>query len=283
MGEKYPKKNAAHSFYVALESQGSPGLFQANPTLAAGDVKVSIDGQALTNLTTLPVVTPAGSKWVLVSLTAGEMNGDDVVVQFSDAAGAEWYDLGYPMQPQTRAPSDLAFPVTSGRGMVVDAAGLVDANVVKTGPTGAGATQTARDLGATLGVAGAGLTALGDTRIANLDAAITTRGTGTALDAAGVRAAIGLTTANTDTQLAAIAALIAAAPAVVGALTVSELASLPGASPTLLQAIARLYMEARNRVDVTATAKRVYTDAGVLLGTKVLSDDGTTYSEAKVA
>jgi hypothetical protein len=38
-----------------------------------------------------------------------------------------------------------------------------------------GTVQTARDLGATLGVAGAGLTALGDTRIANLDATISSR------------------------------------------------------------------------------------------------------------
>ena len=69
--------------------------------------------------------------------------------------------------------------------MVIDAAGLVDANAVKVGPTGAGTAQTAKDLGASatqtgdsfvrLGAAGAGLTALGDTRIANLDAAITTR------------------------------------------------------------------------------------------------------------
>lgn len=39
-------------------------------------------------------------------------------------------------------------PVTAGRKLVVDAAGLADANMVKVGPTGAGTAQTAADLAA---------------------------------------------------------------------------------------------------------------------------------------
>lgn len=38
-------------------------------------------------------------------------------------------------------------PATAGRTLVVDAAGLADANAVKLGPTGAGTAQTARDIG----------------------------------------------------------------------------------------------------------------------------------------
>lgn len=41
-------------------------------------------------------------------------------------------------------------PTTAGRTLVVDAAGLADANMVKAGPTGSGTTQTARDLGASV-------------------------------------------------------------------------------------------------------------------------------------
>jgi hypothetical protein len=41
-------------------------------------------------------------------------------------------------------------PATPGRVVVVDAAGLVDANAVKLGPTGAGTAQTARDVGASV-------------------------------------------------------------------------------------------------------------------------------------
>ena len=41
-------------------------------------------------------------------------------------------------------------PATAGRTLVVDAAGLADANTVKLGPTGAGTAQTARDIGASV-------------------------------------------------------------------------------------------------------------------------------------
>lgn len=41
-------------------------------------------------------------------------------------------------------------PTTAGRTLVVDAAGLADANVVKVGPTGSGTAQTARDIGASV-------------------------------------------------------------------------------------------------------------------------------------
>jgi len=41
-------------------------------------------------------------------------------------------------------------PATAARTLVVDAAGLADANVVKLGPTGSGTAQTARDIGASV-------------------------------------------------------------------------------------------------------------------------------------
>ena len=87
-----PVQNSAHIFYIALASQASPGLFQGSATIAAGDFKVSIDGAAFNNLTTLPTVTPAAGKQVKISLSAAEMNGDNITVLCSDAAGAEWND-----------------------------------------------------------------------------------------------------------------------------------------------------------------------------------------------
>lgn len=41
-------------------------------------------------------------------------------------------------------------PATAGRTLVVDAAGLADANTVKIGPSGSGTAQTARDVGASV-------------------------------------------------------------------------------------------------------------------------------------
>ncbi|MCA0032757.1 hypothetical protein [Mesorhizobium sp. B263B2A] len=64
------------------------------------------------------------------------------------------------------------------------------------------------DAFARIGAAGAGLTALGDTRIAHLDADVSSRlaasGYTAPLDAAGVRSAVGLASANLDTQLDAL-------------------------------------------------------------------------------
>lgn len=88
-----PKKNTAYIFYIGLPSQANSNIFQSNPTLASGDAKVSIDGGALANLATLPVVTPASSKMVKVSLSSSEMNGDNITLVLSDAAGNEWKDV----------------------------------------------------------------------------------------------------------------------------------------------------------------------------------------------
>jgi len=150
------KKNTAWIGYISLVSQASTLLMKSNPTLATGDFKVSIDGGALANLATLPTVTPASGVMVKVSLSSSEMNGDNITVVCSDAAGAEWCDLVFNIQTAARQIDDLAYPATSGRSMVVDANGLVDANTVKLGPTGSGTAQTAKDVGAAVPAAAAG-------------------------------------------------------------------------------------------------------------------------------
>ena len=120
-----PKKNTAFVLYVGLISQADTKLLQANPTLAAGDVKVATDDGAPGNLATLPVVDADFTDRVKVSLSAGEMNGDRVTVIFSDAAGAEWADLLIDIPTSVRQVDDLAFPTVSGRSTDVLATGEV--------------------------------------------------------------------------------------------------------------------------------------------------------------
>jgi hypothetical protein len=122
-----PKKNDANGFifYTALSSRTADGTFLTNPTLASGDVKVSIDGAAYGNLGTLPAVTPAAGTSVKVTLAQGEINGDNIFVKFQDAAGAEWCDKVFNFQTVTRQIDDLAFPSTSGRGIDVSVGGEV--------------------------------------------------------------------------------------------------------------------------------------------------------------
>lgn len=119
-----PKKNSAFILYVGLPSQANGSIFQSTPTLAAGDAKVSIDGGSLANLTTLPAVTPASSKMVKISLSAAEMNGDNITVVFSDAAGAEWCDTIVNIQTSAQQIDDIAT-----QALLTTVAGYLDTEI----------------------------------------------------------------------------------------------------------------------------------------------------------
>ena len=88
-----PKKAEDCILYVAVSDPANPGSFKANPTIASGDWQVSKDGGALANLGTLPAVTPAGSIWIKITLSATEMNADNVAIQGIDqTTPKEWDD-----------------------------------------------------------------------------------------------------------------------------------------------------------------------------------------------
>ena len=79
---------------VSLADMATPGRSKSSATIAAGDFKVDKDGGGLNNLTTLPSVSPASTKMVLISLSATEMNADVVTVICSDQTDPpEWADL----------------------------------------------------------------------------------------------------------------------------------------------------------------------------------------------
>ena len=118
-----PKINTAFIFYISLVSQADTKIMQANPTLAAGDVKVAVDDAAPANLATLPAVDADFTKRVKVSLSTAEMNGDNITIIFSDAAGAEWCDQTVNLQTSARQIDDLAFPTVTGRSLDVTATG----------------------------------------------------------------------------------------------------------------------------------------------------------------
>lgn len=89
-----PAQNAAFITYIKLEDAANPGSFKINPTLAAGDFKVSIDDGAENNLTNPASVSPAGSAWVKLSLTAAEMNGSNIKISGTDQTSPkEWSDF----------------------------------------------------------------------------------------------------------------------------------------------------------------------------------------------
>ncbi len=90
-----PKKNEDFQIDIFLEDMSVSGSFKANPTIAAGDFKVKQDSGSLSNLTTLPSVSPAGSVCVRIALSSSEMNGDVItVVGIDQTATKEWADFG---------------------------------------------------------------------------------------------------------------------------------------------------------------------------------------------
>ena len=87
-----PKKNQAWSTRITLTNY-SNGDIKTNPTIAAGDFKIDIDGAGLNNFATLPTVSPAGGDLVLISFSAAEMNGDIISFVWKDQTSPkEWVD-----------------------------------------------------------------------------------------------------------------------------------------------------------------------------------------------
>ncbi len=81
---------------ICLTDMGNPGSFKANPTIAAGDFKISKDGGAFANLNTLPSVTPAAGVAVELLLSATEMTADYVIIVAIDqTTQKEWADYAF--------------------------------------------------------------------------------------------------------------------------------------------------------------------------------------------
>ena len=89
-----PIKGQDFLIRIALENFTAPGEFKSNPTIASGDFKVDKDAGGLTNLDTIPSVSPAASILVLLTLSATEMNADVVtVVGIDQTSPKEWCDF----------------------------------------------------------------------------------------------------------------------------------------------------------------------------------------------
>lgn len=89
-----PVKGEDFKIRISLEDMNNPGMIKYNPTIAAGDAKVDKDGGGLNNLTTLPSVSPGSGPFVLIELSATEMNADVVSVVLHDqTVPPEWADF----------------------------------------------------------------------------------------------------------------------------------------------------------------------------------------------
>lgn len=57
----------------------------------------------------------------------------------------------------------------------------------------------------------------------------------------------------------------------------------PSATPSPGAALMLLYMSLRNKLTTTSSVKSIFNNAGTAITTKALSDDGSTYTEAKMS
>jgi hypothetical protein len=165
-------------------------------------------------------------------------------------------------------------------------ANQVDVNVLDW--KGATAPAMTGDAFARIGAAGAGLTALGDTRIAHLDADITSRmatfSYTAPLDAAGTRTAVGMASANLDTQLSTIAGYIDTEVAAIKAKT-DNLPSDPADASDIAAAFTALQSHGDGAwLTATgfATAASLATTDGKVDGVKTVTDklDDTVEDDA---
>jgi hypothetical protein len=118
------KTNEAYTFYVTLAETGDLDERITNPAIVAGDVRVSTDGGAFANAGTLPTVDPAGDKGVLVTLSAAEMNGTNILVCFEDATAPEvWEALTVSIHTYAADQDDLVRSTTPANSLDVSATG----------------------------------------------------------------------------------------------------------------------------------------------------------------
>lgn len=144
------------------------------------------------------------------------------------------------------------------------------------------------------------------TELARIDAAISSRlatsGYTVPLDASGTRSALGMASANLDTQIASLDTLLDTAIAAIAALNnlsaaqvltqvnsaldtaISELGvGAPTATPTLRTGLMLLYMALRNRTTTTSSTQTIQNNAGTTIASATVSDDGTTFTKAEFA
>jgi hypothetical protein len=137
--------------FTTTDTSGVPATLGGTPAVSAyvdngtteitAGITTSADFDGRVGLNNIRVVATSGNGY-----TTG--TNVDLVITTGTVGGASV--VGYvPCSFSIDKRSGLR-PATAGRTLVVDAAGLADANTVKLGPSGSGTTQTARDIGASV-------------------------------------------------------------------------------------------------------------------------------------
>jgi hypothetical protein len=227
----YRKYNTATHLYVPILKRGvADYALSADWTPAAGDVKVSKDGGAAANIGTLPTAITMGNTamWDF-TVTAAELQAAKTIITVADAATKAVEDQFLIIETFGHASAELKVDLSDAVRMGLTA--LPNANAEAAGglfTRGTGAGQINQNANGQIDVRAVaivnGIIAAASFAANALDAVWSTatrvltagtnialaKGTGVTgfndLDAAGVRSAVGLASADLDTQLGAIQA-----------------------------------------------------------------------------
>lgn len=289
-------------FTLQQPSATSNDLFVTDPVgtwYVAGDIKISKDGGALTNCTNTPTQVTAGAGLYKLVLTATEMQAELIYVVIHDAAGTAYRDLYLLCRTKERlgqsiinasqiggsAPALQLQPSTGGYGLnVLNAAGdnigdikgflqsnVLRANVIDTGganprlDSGASGTNDYYNGDILMIVSGS---AIGQSRIIKDYVGATKEVTPNA--AWSVNPALG------DRFV------IIPGPRVTEG-TIDELTAIPSITDTLAKKIQFIYQRFALKIDQTATTQQMYkSDSSTVLGSRSVSDNGTTQVIAKI-
>lgn len=137
-----------HKFTTFRPSTGAPFTFAGSPALSVykdnsatqstTGVTLTADFDSVTGLNHVAIDTSADGTFY----AAGSFFDIVITTGTVDSVSA----VGVVVGRFTLRKNSALKPATAGRTVVVDAAGLVDANAVKVGPTGSGTAQTAGDI-----------------------------------------------------------------------------------------------------------------------------------------
>jgi len=132
-----PVKGKAYTFCIGLVDSATTTALKSAPTVAVGNVQVSSDGGATSaNIATTPAVN---GKVVKLTLTASEMNGDNIVVVVS---GSGYCDVLVSFETKEQAIPNFHFVMrdTSGNpatGKTVTVTRIIDGGTFGAGTVGA--------------------------------------------------------------------------------------------------------------------------------------------------
>lgn len=147
--------NTINIKFTTRQISGAPFTLAGTPVISAyignsltqitAGITLSVDFDSVTGLNNVAIVASGANGFttgtdIELVITTGTVNSVSVVGEVIGSFSIE--------------NRSAIRPATAGRTLVVDAAGLADANMVKAGPSGSGTAQTARDLGASVLLAG---------------------------------------------------------------------------------------------------------------------------------